>query len=376
MGRLKRGLIFLTIRGWEKEGFKVFLIIIVRVYVVISYLFLLNNKLFTIISASTIFFIKINQLWFMYLIYEISIIPMLLIILSIGLNPYRFNAFYFMIIYSFIFSLPAIVLISLNIKNLCFLQLLIETWFKRSFSIFILLIIFFVKRPIYLLHFWLPKAHVEASTLGSIVLARFILKIGTLGLMKIVKWSNFKATLNLSYFIISLFAIRVVCLAQSDFKKLIAFTSIIHVTTSLLVLINCRGTIKGLIIINLNHSFSRSLIFYFRGIINKISHSRIIYLQSHIKWGLISFLIRLVLLLNLGVPPFYRFAGELIFFRLVIVENFFFLVLRCFIICFITLYRLLILRRLKPINCTKVYLNQIVLFFLIGLSLILLWFLK
>jgi len=246
-----------------------------------------------------------------------------------------------MMIYSIIFSLPVIILLLLNIKTFSLLYTLLDVLFKRNLRTFVLLLIFFAKAPIYLLHFWLPKAHVEAPTLGSIILARFILKIGPLGAIKIVRWIKFRVSNSLSYFITSLFVVRRICLCQSDFKKLIALTSVIHIGIRLSLLLTPRGrNLKGILVINFNHSLRSAIIFYFRRILMKISYSRIIYLQRYIKLRIITILVRLLFLLNIGVPPFYTFIGELIFFSSIILENFLFFIGNFFFVDIIKFLRI------------------------------------
>lgn len=298
-------------------------------------------------------------------------IPILLIILKGGLNPYRFNAFYFIIIYSIIFSLPVIVIFILNIKINCCLNINFKNLFTSKVSAFFIIAIFFVKSPIYFLHFWLPKAHVEASTLGSIILASFMLKIGGVGIIKFTLWLNCKTSSNFTYLIVSLVALRFTCVLQSDFKKLVALTSVIHIIMSLVLLLRSVGAnFKIFLTINLCHSLTRRLIFYFSGLIFKISFSRIIYLQRYLKYNTVFILINLVVLLNLGVPPFYTFLGEIIFFRSILLKNFYFLVISIIVVLLITLYRLLLMNNIKIFSSAKISMSSTFLF-LVNLLLLL-----
>jgi NADH:ubiquinone oxidoreductase subunit 4 (subunit M) len=101
----------------------------------------------------------------------------------------------------------------------------------RRIRAFVILIPFLVKIPVFGLHFWLPKAHVEASTRGSMILAGLLLKLGRYGVTQmffIVKLVSAKISLTF-WLLISLIS-RIVTLTQTDIKKLIAYRRVTHIT--------------------------------------------------------------------------------------------------------------------------------------------------
>jgi len=130
-----------------------------------------------------VIFLNCNRLWKFFIIYEISLIPIIIIILGLGLNPYRFPASFYIIIYIILFSLPSLRVLIINFKVINSLNIILSNHLLNVIRIITLIILFLVKVPIYGLHYWLPKAHVEASTLGSIILAGGLLKIGTYGFL-------------------------------------------------------------------------------------------------------------------------------------------------------------------------------------------------
>lgn len=138
---------------------------------------------------------------------------------------------------------------------------------------------FLVKLPIYSLHLWLPKAHVEAPLVGSIILAGILLKLGGYGIYLIR--GRFSLSKNLTVFIIV--GIRIwggllatfICLRQVDVKALVAYRSVGHIgiVSSGLILDGRWGVARAVITI-LAHGFSRSALFCLAYFTYSKSHSR------------------------------------------------------------------------------------------------------
>jgi len=123
------------------------------------------------------FIVLVNSFVAFFILYELLFILIMFSILVLGYRFERLVAGFMMMFYSFLFSSPTLILL-IMIDNY---RLLLE---RMDFSVVIRYYIvcsFIVKFPIFRFHYWLPVAHVEASTLGSIILAGILLKIGGLG---------------------------------------------------------------------------------------------------------------------------------------------------------------------------------------------------
>jgi len=180
---------------------------------------------------------------------------------------------------------------------------------------------FAVKLPVYGLHYWLPIAHVEAPTFGSIVLAGLLLKIGGCGLLRALPLltpsiRNLVRGL-LGYLIISVIVSSIVTCHQSDFKRLVAYSSVVHITlVVLLVLTPSALSLKALLMLIVFHGLVSPMLFYLVGAIYNAYGTRVIYLLRGLVFlnPLFAFLTTLSFTLAIPVPPFAPFVGEVLLF--------------------------------------------------------------
>lgn len=177
---------------------------------------------------------------------------------------------------------------------------------------------FAVKVPMFPFHTWLPDAHVEAPTAGSVVLASVLLKMGTYGFLRFSLPMLPDATALFTPLIMMLSVIAIIygaymALAQSDLKKLIAYSSVSHmgfVTLGIFVL-NAQG-IEGAILQMVNHGITTGALFLCVGIIYERTHSRQIVDNSGLAKPMPRYATFLVIfsLSSVGLPGMNSFVGE------------------------------------------------------------------
>jgi NADH:ubiquinone oxidoreductase subunit 4 (subunit M) len=174
---------------------------------------------------------------------------------------------------------------------------------------------FSVKLPIFGLHFWLPIAHVEAPTFGSIILAGILLKLGGIGLVRFysfIDW-HFIYTLLLSYFFVFIVVATVICCYQSDFKRLVAYSSVSHIMPIPLLMIASNVlSFKCVLMVMFFHGFASPVLFILVGLVYSMFSTRQILLIRGILLSspLLSFIIVLAFFYTMSAPPFPSFVAE------------------------------------------------------------------
>lgn len=236
-----------------------------------------------------IFFMSIDLIIF-YLIFEVRLIPTFFLIIYWGVNLERLNAAYYLLLYMLLISFPLLLYIfkvylyGLTLKFRLIL-IVIEIYEFNFWGYLIIYIAFFIKIPMYIVHIWLPKAHVEAPVYGSIILAGVLLKIGRYGLIRILE-IFIKSRVKYNYFIFSIrivgrILVGMVCLIQVDIKRLVAYSSVVHIN-----LILCRiitlfdlGFLRRYIII-ISHGLCSSGLFYIVNIYYRRTIRRLLVLNK------------------------------------------------------------------------------------------------
>ena len=264
----------------------------------------IKKWVFLAIFVISRFFCLRSPLW-VYIFLEFSLIPVLVLMMGWGVQPERVAARYHLLIYTFVFSCPLFVRILILERG--------APWGSLLWGFFAGLA-FIVKTPIYFVHVWLPKAHVEAPTAGSIILAGILLKIGGIGLIWIQNFCGFPWSLLLFYCVLlGAAAAAVIRRFQRDGKAFVAYSRVAHINLRILVVMFFRAQgDRSSSLLMLNHGLVRRRLFLLVGTCFHLLNSRLVYLLSSIF--LLKrrrfFVIAWIMACNFSVPPSLRFLGE------------------------------------------------------------------
>nr|YP_918975.1 NADH dehydrogenase subunit 4 [Romanomermis iyengari]ABL73794.1 NADH dehydrogenase subunit 4 [Romanomermis iyengari] len=330
-----------------------------------------NLIIINMILLIILLFFNSMMLWKFFLFYEISMLPIIILLLSWGNNPSRLPAALYMIIYMVIFSFPSMVVVIKNLK--VFLVNLNISITLNLVSKLILIFMFLVKIPLFTLHYWLPKAHTEASTFGSMVLASGLLKMGGIGLWKIMKFLQFKF---LNYFFLMTLTLisSLICLMQTDMKKLVALMSVFHMTLSVTTLsILMYTSFLGFVYINLTHIMSSSILFYFSGYSYSLNKTRLLFMMKITINSKLFIFLSLMLLLNMGIPPFFTFFVEIINLSQLFYKNYWSLMLTIFILIAVALINLFFMSMMNMLITKSMKFMFFINFYYIFMMMFLMW---
>nr|YP_009562355.1 NADH dehydrogenase subunit 4 [Sitotroga cerealella]QAV57712.1 NADH dehydrogenase subunit 4 [Sitotroga cerealella] len=279
--------------------------------------FLINIILLLIMLFMTF---SVMNLFMFYLFFESSLIPILMLIIGWGYQPERIQAGMYLLFYTLFASLPLLLGIFFIFKetNYIMIYFLKMCNFNSYLLYFSMIMAFLVKMPMYFVHLWLPKAHVEAPVSGSMILAGIMLKLGGYGLLRVmVLLQEINMNLNYIWIIISLvggFFISLKCFCQVDIKSLIAYSSVAHMSIVIggIMTLNYWGFL-GSYILMIGHGLCSSGMFCLANINYERFHSRSLYINK----GLMNFMPSmslwwfLLMSSNMAAPPSLNLMGEI-----------------------------------------------------------------
>lgn len=280
-----------------------------------------------------VFFVT-NFFWF-FVFFEAVLIPMFVIIGIWGSRRRKIHAGYQFLFYTIIGSVFMFISLFLlySLVGVLDFEILQLIYIRSEYQIlifFFLFIAFSVKIPIIPVHIWLPEAHVEAPTVGSVILAGILLKLGGYGMVRLLLLVFSDALHFYTPFIYSLCLISVLygactTIRQIDLKKVIAYSSVVHMNFGLLGLftLNLHG-IEGSLFSMLSHGLVSSALFLSVGSLYDRFHTRNIkYFGGLVVYmPLFSFIFFFYTLANMGLPGTCSFVGEFLILVGVLQENF------------------------------------------------------
>nr|YP_009679850.1 NADH dehydrogenase subunit 4 [Timarete posteria]QDH12172.1 NADH dehydrogenase subunit 4 [Timarete posteria] len=291
-----------------------------------------------LLATTTTLTFSMNNILMFYIMFELSLIPIIMMILFLGYQPERIQAATYMLLYTVAASLPLFIsIIFLYMKNNHLNFFFMNTTLPQTPNAMIwsitISLAFMVKMPIYSVHLWLPKAHVEAPTAGSMILAALLLKLGGFGLLRLL--SSFPLLMHPItpvMFAITSWGAAITALLtvrQTDFKSLIAYSSVAHMSMTLASMLTMsKWGWAGTYITMMTHGLCSSALFALAGMTFSITNTRSILITK----GQIMILPKMAIwwfifaASNMAAPPFMNLAGEIMIFSAIMSKSLAFMI--------------------------------------------------
>nr|YP_009132565.1 NADH dehydrogenase subunit 4 [Pelophylax shqipericus]AKA55384.1 NADH dehydrogenase subunit 4 [Pelophylax shqipericus] len=286
--------------------------------------YIANN---TFLQLTTLLAFTSSDLMFFFIFFEASLLPTMIIITRWGAQERRLEAGMYLAFYTMLGAVPLMVWLikfySTNASLMSTLTYILSIsqapttypglfWATYNAA-------FLVKLPLYCLHLWLPKAHVEAPIAGSMTLAGTLLKLGGYGILRTstLLQENFLNQLLpvMLITILGILATALLCLRQTDLKSLIAMSSVSHMNLVVAAaLIAHSWSYSGAMAMMIAHGLTSSALFCLANTTYERTNSRTMILLrgAMLIFPLAGVWWLTIVLFNLALPPTINFAGELL----------------------------------------------------------------
>lgn len=325
------------------DGISLYFFFLSSLLIFLCFLFIWNEKNFKLFAINLflieffllIIFSSLNLLIF-YIFFEAILMPMFLIIGIWGSRARKIRAAYLFFFYTLCSSL--FMLLSLMYIYITVGTFDLEYIYSWTFSLpeqYLLWLAFFLsfasKIPMFPLHLWLPEAHVEAPTVGSVLLAGILLKLGVYGFLRFSLLLFPDACLYFCplIFLCSILGViyaSLTAIRQTDVKRIIAYSSVAHMNIIVLGIFsfNIIG-LEGSILQSISHGFVSGGLFLLIGIIYNRYHTRFLYYYGGLVHAmpLFSAFFLMFTLANIALPTTSSFVGEFLLLVGIYYNNFY-----------------------------------------------------
>nr|QYC96594.1 NADH dehydrogenase subunit 4 [Falcolipeurus suturalis] len=300
---------------------------LVMLITVLDFKSFLKRLMILLTLLIVLIFFCVSSLLVFFIFFELMVIPLFCILILYGTQPERIKASRWMVLYTMVSSAPLLISLLFVMEYgydhsgmIKMFMMISNLSFNIELLVFLLLS-FLVKIPMFFLHSWLPKAHVEAPLEGSMILAGVMLKVGLYGMIRMISiMPNLFYKSSLFYWLmgISLVGSSLIswmALSSDDMKMSVAFSSISHMNFVMCGLMSMK--IMGLlssVLIMISHALCSCLLFFLVTEIYSKCHSRSILISK----GTFSMSPLYVLMnfiawsMNMSIPPFISFTAEIL----------------------------------------------------------------
>lgn len=312
------------------DGISIFFFLLTTLLFFLCTLFIWNESflkeyLICLLSIELLLLLvfSVLDLLLFYVFFEAILIPMFLLIGIWGSRERKLRAVYLLFFYTLFGSVLMLlgILYIYSIKGTLDLEYLLtqDFTFNEQYWLWLAFFLSFASKvPMFPFHIWLPEAHVEAPTVGSVLLAGILLKLGVFGFLRFSLALFPEASFYFSPLVYILSICGVVyasfnAIRQTDFKRIIAYSSISHMNlvTMGIFSFNTIG-LEGSIMQSISHGFVSSAMFFMIGILYDRYHSRLLYYYGGLvhMMPVYSGLFLVFTMANIALPGTSSFVGE------------------------------------------------------------------